>query len=446
MADYRTIENIRTKRDEIRKKIKELDFKSYEGNTFGSENEYTYRGLIGGIESLLTDLSTLTQHKNKFLKLSTYQERVDINTDLTHILNSINSPTQLYGYVDNLKKKLRSYNIRNFSENQIVFENEIDNVRKLKIELQEVLQESTTLKDEITEKNESIETLQQETQEKLDLAKERFEEIDKEIESLSEKSEEQSNLNSQLDTIKTKADGYLEEISEFKNDAESNKKLIDSFATKVQERDNRLTELEQKTTENSDKLNEYEEERKRILEEAKELIENAKQALGYSTSQGLSESFDTQYNNANKWWKSIFWIIGASLCLIGTLCLGIWIMNNIQEEWFMITGRVLLLPIPIAGAVFCANQYTKQKNIIEDYAYKLTVAKAIVGFSEQLKKNGNKVDNIEYTDYIQKALTEIHKDPLRLRKIEGSGSSKANEIDQVLELAKKIVDLTKTSN
>src|SRR5690606_36644314 len=151
MADYRTIENIRTKRDEIRKKIKELDFKSYEGHTFGAENEYTYRGLIGGIESLLTDLSTLTQHINKFLKLSAYQERVDINTDLPHILNSINSPTLLYGYVDNLKKKLRSYNIPNFSENQIVFENEIDNVRKLKIELQEVLQESTTLKDEITE-------------------------------------------------------------------------------------------------------------------------------------------------------------------------------------------------------------------------------------------------------------------------------------------------------
>lgn len=445
MADYRTIENIRTKRDEIREKIKELDFKSYEGNTFGSENEYTYRGLIGGVESLLTDLSTLTQHKNKFLKLSTYQERVDIHTDLTNILNSINSPTQLYNYVDNLKKKLRSYNIRNFSENQIVFENEIDNVKKLKIELQEILQESTTLKDEITEKNESIETLQQETQEKLDLSKERFEEIEKELESLSEKSEEQSNLNTQLDTIKTKADGYLDEITEFKTEAETNKKVIDSFATKVQERDNRLTELEQKTTENSDKLNKYEEERKRILEEAKELIENAKQALGYSTSQGLSESFDTQYNNANKWWKSIFWIIGASLCLTGTLCLGIWIMNNIQEQWFMIMGRILLLPIPITGAVFCANQYTKQKNIIEDYAYKLTIAKAIVGFSEQLKKNGNDVDDIEYTDYIQKALGEIHKDPLRLRKAESSVNLKSNQIDQVVDLAKKIVDLTKSN-
>ena len=446
MADYKTIENIRTKRDEIREKIKELDFKSYEGNTFGSENEYTYRSLIGGIESLLTDLSTLTQHKNKFIKLSTYQERVDIHSDLTYILNYVDSPTQLYKYIDNLKIKLRSYNIRNFSENQITFENEIDNVRKLKLELQEILQEGTTLKDEITEKNESIETLQKETQDKLDRTKDSFEEINKELESLSEKSEEQSTLNSQLESIKIKADGYLDEITDFKNDAESNRKLIDSFATKVQERDNRLIELEQKTIENSNKLDEYEKERKRVLEEARELIENAKQALGYSTSQGLSESFDTQYKNANKWWKSVFWILGASLCLLGTLCLGIWVMNNIQEQWFMIMGRILLLPIPIAGAVFCANQYTKQKNIIEDYAYKLTIAKAIVGFSEQLKKNGNEVDDIEYTDYIQKALGEIHKDPLRLRKAESLTSIKSNQIDQVVDLAKKIVDLTKINS
>src|SRR5690606_18660346 len=166
--------------------------------------------------------------------------------------------------------------------------------------------------------------------EKLDLSNGRFQEINKELETLSEKSEEQFNLNTQLEAIKTKADGYLDEIIEFKSEADGNKKLIDSFASKVQERENRLIELEQKTVENSDKLNQYEEERKKILEEAKELIENAKQALRYKTAEGLSASFFIQYENANKWWKSIFWIIAASLCLVGTLYSGIWVMENIK--------------------------------------------------------------------------------------------------------------------
>lgn len=446
MASYQTIEDIREQRDNIREKIKTLDLKEYKDQTFGSEDEYTYRGLIGGVDSLLTDLSTLTKHENKFIKLSDYQERTGISNDLKNIFDFLENPSQLYAYVDSLKKRLRNYNIRNFSENLIQFEKEIDDIKKIKLELQEVLQESVSLKEEIIEQSNSIGTLQQETQEKLDNAKQSFEEISAELESLSEKSEEQSNLNTQLDGIKTKAEEYLEEITEFKNDAEGNKKLIDSFAKKVQERENRLTELEQKTIENSDKLSEYEKARVKILKEANELIESAKQALSYKTAEGLSASFNTQYENANKWWKSVFWIIAAAVCLITTLLSGIWIMNNIQGEWYMIMGRILLLPIPIAGAVFCANQYTKQKNIIEDYAYKLTIAKAIVGFSEQLKKNGNDVDDVEYTDYIQKALGEIHKDPLRARKEERSVGLKSNQIDQVVELAKKIIDLSKISN
>ena len=122
-------------------------------------------------------------------------------------------------------------------------------------------------------------------------------------------------------------------------------------------------------------------------------------------------------------------------------------MQSINEnnQWFIILGRILLLPIPIMGAIFCANQYTKQKNIIEDYAYKQTIAKAIVGFSEQLKKNGKDEDNSEYVDYIRNALAEIHKDPLRSRKEEKQSLTnlKAGQLEKIIELAKKITELGK---
>lgn len=446
MAKYQTIEKIRKLRDDIKEEIKTLDLKKFKDQTFGPENEYSYRGLIGGIESLLTDLSTLTQHENKFIKLSDYQERVNISTDLTNILHYIETPNNLYAYVDTLKIKIRNYNVRNFSENLIQFEKEIDDIRKVKLELQEILQESEALKEEIVEKNDSIGTLQIEIQDNLNSAKEKIEEITTELESLSEKSTEQNELNTQLDSIKTKASDLFDEIVEFKTDSESNQKLIDAFATKVQERETKLVELEERTSTNTQKLKEYEEERQTVLKEANQLIESAKQALNYKTAEGLSDAFNIQHMNASKWWISASWITGAALCLIGTLWLGIWIMQNIQGQWYMIMGRILLLPIPIAGAVFCANQYTKQKNIIEDYAYKLTVAKALVGFSEQLKKNGNKEDQKEYADYVQKALAEIHKDPLRSRKEANSIGFKSSQLDQVVELAKKIVDISKSSN
>ena len=70
-----------------------------------------------------------------------------------------------------------------------------------------------------------------------------------------------------------------------------------------------------------------------------------------------------------------------------------------------------MVPLTITGAIFCANQYTKQKNLIEDYAYKTTIAKSIIAFSEELRTK----DPERYAEYISTILKEIHQDPLRKR-------------------------------
>lgn len=437
-----SIQTIRENREEIREKIKTLNLKNYENQHFGAENEYTYKGLIGEVESLLTDLSTLTQYENKFIKLSNYSERKQIADNLINILSYLESPANLYSYIENLKIILRSYNIRNFSENLIQFEKEIDEIKKLRIELEEVLSESNKLKEEISNKNSKINNLHNEADEILDGIKENFKNISDAFDKLSEKSNKVNILNDELEVIKETAKSNLTKITEIRTKSESNQKLIDNFATKVQDRDNRLTELEQKIIENNATLVKYEEERVKILKEAEGLIESAKTALNYKTAEGLSASFSEQYKNSNGFWASAGWILGAITCLLITLALGIWFLHNISEDnkWYFIVGRFLLLPMPIIGAFFCANQYTKQKNITEDYAYKTVIAKSIVGFSEQLKKNST--DNSQYITYIAKALEEIHKDPLRARE---HNSSKLKldktQFDKLVETLPKLLEL-----
>jgi uncharacterized protein (UPF0210 family) len=121
--------------------------------------------------------------------------------------------------------------------------------------------------------------------------------------------------------------------------------------------------------------------------------------------------------------------------LLGAVRLGIWVLHDFNEIGELI-GRISLLPLPIIGAVFCANQYTKQKNIIEDYAYKMVLSKAIVGFSEQLKKNGSET-NEEYIHYVKTALEEIHKDPLRKRDKNKESKNEAPGLKDVVEMAEK---------
>lgn len=63
----------------------------------------------------------------------------------------------------------------------------------------------------------------------------------------------------------------------------------------------------------------------------------------------------------------------------------------------------------VSVSIFSASRYVKQKNIIEDYAYKLVLAKSIIWFSEELKKWWEEW----YQKYITRTLEELLQDPLR---------------------------------
>lgn len=438
-----SIKNIREIRDEIREKIKSVNYNANKANNYGSENEYTFKGIIGGIDCLLTDISTLTKAPNKFLAISTYDERINIHSYLSKIDTYFETPNNYISYFEALKILIRNFNVRGISERQIEFESEISNVTRIKLALQEELNEVKNIKAEIEKDNESI-------NEKIESSNEKLEEIEEELETIIEKkveltkqTESLKSYNDELILAKEKADKNLEEIVDSLNESKSNEKLISSFASKVQERDKRLSELELSTEENNKKLIAYDAERKKILSESEVLIESAKKALNYKTAEGISASFQVQYENADDRWVFGSWIFGAIICLLGTIGLGIWILHTIPNDIGILIARISLLPLPIIGAIFCANQYTKQKNIIEDYAYKMVLAKSIVGFSEQLKKNGTE-NNEEYIHYIKTALEEIHKDPLRSRtKSTKESKNDPTNLVQIGELVEKITKLIK---
>ncbi|CAB9539091.1 hypothetical protein BROOK1789B_348 [Bathymodiolus brooksi thiotrophic gill symbiont] len=87
------------------------------------------------------------------------------------------------------------------------------------------------------------------------------------------------------------------------------------------------------------------------------------------------------------------------------------------------------------GAWFCAEQYTKLKNIAEDYTYKTMLAQSIIGFSEQLK---DKDDNDEtYKTYMKKMLDEIHQHPLKNHKKQGAINPYKKTLDSIKDLMSK---------
>lgn len=443
--EIKSITEIKDRRDEIKELIKSSDVKLYAGQTFGSENEYSYKSLIGGIEALLTDISTLLRSPSRFIKISTYSERSTLNTYLQNIKTYINDPGNLYAQVDHLKLLLRPYNLRFFEDRFIEFEKEIDEARKIKINLQED-------KTEVVKIIESIKSDEETVKEKITSSKTNFEALEQLILTLTEKKElleteieALEEKNKEILKIKEDSSSLLATIKQSGNEASTNEKLIKNFAISIQKSEANVVLLDSRLDESEQKLTAYEEERNNILTEANSLIESARQALNYTTAQGISASFETQRIKSVGFWNVGAWLVAAGLFMVMLILVSLWILSGKDITPTVLIGRILMVPILSIGLYFCISQYNKQKNIIEDYAYKTVVAQAIVGFSEQIKKNENE-NTDEYSSYMKTALAEIHQDPLRERGKKNSTNNSASDIDanKAIELFQKMASIFKS--
>lgn len=381
---------------------------------YGSENEYCIKSIIVGIKNILTDLGYLTRSHNLFLKLSTYSNRNEIKSHLSNLNSYVKSrnTSNIVPELDWLKNHLRTYCLRLDRGRYLDFNTEIDELRRKAI----------ILEDEIKK------------------AQQRLNEVGTSYSEIQSKQEEYNTIISELTSTK---DAFIEEVNAFTSKFEEFKELarkaqdnevkiannletanedldkFNEFINKINEREQTLIRQRESTTNYESKLADYTQEHIAKLEEARKLIEEAKTALHYKNAEGLSAAFSHQLETASNKHARLWWLGGSIIFIVATLFIGIWIVtgwglkDNINQEQMILNlvGRLSMIPFTIAGAIFCANQYTKQKNIIEDYAYKTTIAKSIIAFSEELRSK----DPERYAEYISTILREIHQDPLRKR-------------------------------
>ena len=409
------------------KKIKEIipkidenliNFRKYfkEQNTdldsalYGDESEYSVNGIVAGVKNVLTDMRFLVKSHNLFIKLSTLGERNQIVNELSNINThlSTNRVVNVIRSLDQLKLLLRTYNLRIDRQRYLDFNTTID----------ELCRKAVSLSDEI----ENVKNKLNESEKTYTLIEEKKQEFENILAELVE----------QKDSFSAEFDSFKKETSDFRdlaNSAQANSKTIssnlsitneakvtfDDFIAKIDERESQLNRQGKSTEEYNVKLEEFAKSYREKLDEVQNLIEKSKQALQFTTAEGMSAAFATQYQNANKWYYKVGWLSGALVFVILTLLIGAWIVTGygVQQKeetmWFSLIGRLSMIPFTIYAAIFCSQQYVKQKNLVEDYAYKSVLSKSIIAFSEELRKN----DPEKYTEYLSTVLREIHQDPLR---------------------------------
>ena len=434
ISDLRVI--ILTELEAYRKYAKEQDI-DLDSREYGSESEYSINFLCNGIKSLMTDVSYLVASHEIFVRVSTYTERVEIKNRLTDLNTYIvrRQHSQVASTYDSLKLSLRRYNLVSDKKRHVEFQEEINRLQNVALSLEDQIRSVNT-------KLQSAETIYSDTvkvKESFDLKyNELIETKTSLVDELAAFKSSISELNGWSNSISEKERVATQKI----NSITSSEQKFQDFVNKIQERELELDGQHKRTNDYDLKLVEYQTRHEKSLSEAESLIDKSRQALQYTTAQGMSAAFQTQYQEAKSKWITGGWLLGSVVFVVATLALGLCLLTDrgINEAGNMslhiFISRISMIPLTLAGAMFCARQYVKQKNLIEDYAYKTVLAKSSVAFSEELRQGDDK----NYSEYISVMLKEIHQDPLRSR---GKDKDSEVEIKGTFGLLERLVEMAK---
>lgn len=429
----------------FRKYLKENYTDTMNTGQWGREKEYSPNGLLGGIQNIITDLTCLVENPATFIRLSTYEDRQSIHQYLSDLSNYTNNcySSDIASRLDYLKKILRPYNLRTDKKRMIVYQQKIDELTKQGEHFTQVLAEARELEktineiyslvseqaEEISNKEKAITTSLEQSkavEEQLYTLKENSETVAKDIHS----------LNSTSSSLKDETKSYRDEVKEFAEEISEHQKQI--------EKQNAQFEVFKET------LDKNTTEQKQYLEDALKLIEQSKLALTYTTSVGLSASFDAQCKYlTGKWGYKLWgWLVASVVSILGIIAIGIWLITTQHSQgngdysliWIQIFGKLSMIPLLVTATIFCANQYSKQKVLLEEYSYKLRLTQSMVAFSEELREK----DSEKYKEYLSSVLKEILKDPLRIKIDPNKSSTTKGDVlisKDSLPLLEKLISL-----
>lgn len=252
-------------------------------------------------------------------------------------------------------------------------------------------------------------------------------ELNREFEDVHKKLDEARVATDSAQQSKTTIDGVLNTVQDSRKMVEDAKLGVTSFSENIEEYKQQIENIETRAAEIV-----------AMKEKIETIKDQAHDALQLGSAVGISAAFSEKELRASNPKIYTWWLIGAGSFFFLALTLTAWIVTgwkiNDPNSIGTIIGRIVAVGITIGAAVFCANQYVRQKNIAEDYAYKAVLSKSILAFIEEIEVSNDEKGYVG--QYLTTVLGEIHKDPLRSRKKGRNSKSADKRLRKVLELVK----------
>jgi myosin heavy subunit len=265
-----SIENLRSARDLLKASVKAIKVREFEGRTFGSESEYDARGVVAGVDSIITDIGGLLRAPKRFLQCSNHPERVALNKQLSNLNHYLTDEdlASACNHVEALKPILRGYAIRYTDERFDEFIERTNELQKQIQSLTELLSESKEAHKEILEITSTAQSLKNEIESQNKTLTERQTTLE---ELIVESEETRNTIIENFETDKANSS----EIEALLTEVRSHSELIDSFSQKIAARENQIENQSSKSKEFESTLVNYTSQQIDYITEAKNLIKTA---------------------------------------------------------------------------------------------------------------------------------------------------------------------------
>ncbi|MDD9811707.1 MAG: alanine-zipper protein [Gammaproteobacteria bacterium] len=284
---------------------------------------------------------------------------------------------------------------------------EIVELIKRTAEAKDIADKALTHANDAKSKAEGVEFFADETQGKIDAVNARSDEAQSKVDAASANADEAQRkagaAGALADESRSKAENASSGANDAQNKADAASAVANDAQSKVDTANARVDEVIRKTDELNERTNE-------VLGNAESALDMTEKALSNAAAVGVSGAIHERYEEEKKKGKiNLCWLAAAA----GTAGVAVWIGHLTiagQEQTTIgaVVARIAMMSVAISAAWFCASQYVRYRNTLDDYGYKSVLAMSIIAFLDQFKENPKEREN-----YLSMVLGEIHRDPLR---------------------------------
>lgn len=262
----------------------------------------------------------------------------------------------------------------------------------------------------------------------------------------------QENVNVNLENIKgvvARADDMAESILKRRDE---NNKIADELLNKSTTISEQLNASQKLINDAKVELENVEKKTKESLDVAQKnnektngYVEEIKKMIGFVADGTLSHSFNKRKENIND--KARFWLILSGILLLAAIIWIIFVFTELSAATGIVWADILINAIKSSLGVFAfgyaLNEYGKERNLQEEYAFKESVALTLTAYLQQLES----CDKEEMKNLLVETVNKLYTKPVistkEYKMMNVDTKDITDKLQPVVDLVKSVTEIKK---